>query len=233
MRRLRCYRMSRVRGPDEYSSRNLLYTLCALTASTSPTTPGTSWLAGRLHRLFAEPPQKALVLDGKRLAAEIRDGLKTRIRTLKKTHRRGRVRPHDDSRRGRSGLDYLCEDEGQRLPRRRHALVQGAASRSDDHRGTFSQIDALYADPDVQGILLQSPVPPLINEQRCFDRIVLAKDVDGVSAHSFGRMALGHPVHAAATPAGLMRLLTHYQIDLRGKETIVVGRSRSSASPWP
>lgn len=97
----------------------------------------------------------------------------------------------------------------------------------------LSQIDALYADPDVQGILLQPPVPPLINEQRCFDRIVLAKDVDGVSAHSFGRMALGDPVHAAATPAGLMRLLTHYQIDLRGKETIVVGRSRSSASPWP
>lgn len=89
----------------------------------------------------------------------------------------------------------------------------------------LAKIDELNANPRVLGILLQHPVPKQIDERTCFDRIGLAKDVDGVTAHGFGRMAMDEPAYGSATPAGIMRLLRHYQIPIEGRETVVVGRS--------
>lgn len=87
------------------------------------------------------------------------------------------------------------------------------------------KIDELNADPRVQGILLQHPVPKQIDERACFDRIALAKDVDGVTALGFGLMAMGEPVYGSATPGGIMRMLRHYKIPVEGREAVVVGRS--------
>lgn len=89
----------------------------------------------------------------------------------------------------------------------------------------LAKIDDLNANPRVLGILLQHPVPKQIDERACFDRIALAKDVDGVTAHGFGRMAMDEPAYGSATPAGIMRLLRHYQIPIEGREAVVVGRS--------
>ena len=89
----------------------------------------------------------------------------------------------------------------------------------------LAKIDELNANPRVLGILLQHPVPKQIDERACFDRIALAKDVDGVTAHGFGRMAMDEPAYGSATPAGIMRLLRHYQIPIEGREAVVVGRS--------
>lgn len=89
----------------------------------------------------------------------------------------------------------------------------------------LAKIDELNANPRVLGILLQHPVPKQIDERACFDRIALAKDVDGVTAHGFGRMAMDEPAYGSATPAGIMRLLRHYQISIEGREAVVVGRS--------
>jgi methylenetetrahydrofolate dehydrogenase (NADP+)/methenyltetrahydrofolate cyclohydrolase len=86
-------------------------------------------------------------------------------------------------------------------------------------------IDDLNANPRVLGILLQHPVPKQIDERACFDRIALDKDVDGVTAHGFGRMAMDEPAYGSATPAGIMRLLRRYQIPIEGREAVVVGRS--------
>ncbi|HEX3662567.1 MAG TPA: bifunctional methylenetetrahydrofolate dehydrogenase/methenyltetrahydrofolate cyclohydrolase FolD [Acidobacteriaceae bacterium] len=86
-------------------------------------------------------------------------------------------------------------------------------------------IDDLNANPRVRGILLQHPVPGQIDERACFDRIALDKDVDGVTAHGFGRMAMDEPAYGSATPAGIMRLLRRYAIPLVGREAVVVGRS--------
>jgi methylenetetrahydrofolate dehydrogenase (NADP+)/methenyltetrahydrofolate cyclohydrolase len=69
------------------------------------------------------------------------------------------------------------------------------------------------------------PVPSQIDERQCFDRIALEKDVDGVTSHGFGRIALGERAYGSATPAGIMRLLAHYRISLAGKHAVVVGRS--------
>jgi methylenetetrahydrofolate dehydrogenase (NADP+) / methenyltetrahydrofolate cyclohydrolase len=89
----------------------------------------------------------------------------------------------------------------------------------------LAAIDDLNANPRVRGILLQHPVPKQIDERACFDRIALDKDVDGVTAHGFGRMAMDEPAYGSATPAGIMRLLRRYQISIEGREAVVVGRS--------
>jgi methylenetetrahydrofolate dehydrogenase (NADP+)/methenyltetrahydrofolate cyclohydrolase len=89
----------------------------------------------------------------------------------------------------------------------------------------LAAIDDLNTNPRVRGILLQHPVPKQIDERLCFDRIALEKDVDGVTAHGFGRMAMDEPAYGSATPAGIMRLLRRYQIPLEGREAVVVGRS--------
>lgn len=95
----------------------------------------------------------------------------------------------------------------------------------------LAQIDALNANPRVRGILLQHPVPKQIHERVCFDRIALAKDVDGVTSHGFGRMAMGERAYGSATPAGIMRLLRRYGIEIKGKEAVVVGRSPILGKP--
>jgi methylenetetrahydrofolate dehydrogenase (NADP+) / methenyltetrahydrofolate cyclohydrolase len=95
----------------------------------------------------------------------------------------------------------------------------------------LAQIDQLNANPRVRGILLQHPVPKQIDERACFDRIALEKDVDGVTSHGFGRMAMGEPAFGSATPAGIMRLLNHYKIEIKGREAVVVGRSPILGKP--
>ena len=95
----------------------------------------------------------------------------------------------------------------------------------------LDEIDKLKANPDVQGILLQHPVPKQIDERSCFDRIGITKDVDGVTALGFGKMAMGEPAFGSATPAGIMRLLRHYNIPLEGKQAVVVGRSPILGKP--
>jgi methylenetetrahydrofolate dehydrogenase (NADP+)/methenyltetrahydrofolate cyclohydrolase len=95
----------------------------------------------------------------------------------------------------------------------------------------LAEIDKLNADPAVHGILLQHPVPKQVDERACFDRIALAKDVDGVTCLGFGRMAMGEPAHGSATPAGIMRLLAHYKIPLEGRRAVIVGRSPILGKP--
>src|SRR5499426_4814763 len=95
----------------------------------------------------------------------------------------------------------------------------------------LEHIETLNHDPAVHGILLQHPVPSHIDERRCFDAISLAKDVDGVTCHGFGRMVMGAAAYGSATPAGIMRLLQHYEIPLIGKRAVVVGRSPILGKP--
>jgi methylenetetrahydrofolate dehydrogenase (NADP+)/methenyltetrahydrofolate cyclohydrolase len=83
----------------------------------------------------------------------------------------------------------------------------------------------------VHGILLQHPVPAQVDERLCFDAIAAHKDVDGVTCLGFGRMAMKEPAYGAATPAGIMRLLEAYDVNLEGKHVVVVGRSPILGKP--
>src|SRR5437870_3118095 len=95
----------------------------------------------------------------------------------------------------------------------------------------LAHIERLNRDPKVHGILLQHPVPAHIDERQCFDAIGLDKDVDGVTCHGFGRMAMGAAAYGSATPAGIMRLLEHYHVPIVGKHAVVVGRSPILGKP--
>ncbi|SBS35138.1 Bifunctional protein FolD protein [Marinomonas spartinae] len=95
----------------------------------------------------------------------------------------------------------------------------------------LAKIQELNNNSDVHGILLQHPVPAQINERLCFDAIAAHKDVDGVTCLGFGRMAMQEPAYGAATPAGIMRLLEAYDVNLEGKHVVVVGRSPILGKP--
>ena len=82
-------------------------------------------------------------------------------------------------------------------------------------RQLLSTIDELNANPRVHGILLQHPVPHQIDERACFDRIAIEKDVDGVTSHGFGRMAMGEAAYGSATPAGSCACSSDMALTLR------------------
>ncbi|GAA1914374.1 bifunctional methylenetetrahydrofolate dehydrogenase/methenyltetrahydrofolate cyclohydrolase FolD [Streptomyces durmitorensis] len=92
-------------------------------------------------------------------------------------------------------------------------------------------ITGLSQDPTVHGILLQHPVGPHIDERAAFEAIAPAKDVDGVTMHSFAAMGFGLPGFVSCTPGGIMRLLDAYDVDLTGKHAVVVGRSAILGKP--
>jgi methylenetetrahydrofolate dehydrogenase (NADP+)/methenyltetrahydrofolate cyclohydrolase len=95
----------------------------------------------------------------------------------------------------------------------------------------LEKITQLNDDQNVHGILLQHPVPSQINERACFDAINVEKDVDGVTCLGFGQMTMGEPAYGSCTPAGIMRILDHYQIEISGKNAVVVGRSPILGKP--
>ena len=92
-------------------------------------------------------------------------------------------------------------------------------------------IERLNADSKVHGILLQHPVPSQINERQCFDAISVEKDVDGVTCIGFGQMTMGENAFGSCTPAGIMRILEHYEVEISGKNAVVVGRSPILGKP--
>ena len=92
-------------------------------------------------------------------------------------------------------------------------------------------IEKLNADSNVHGILLQHPVPSQINERQCFDAISVEKDVDGVTCIGFGQMTMGENAFGSCTPAGIMRMLEHYEVEISGKNAVVVGRSPILGKP--
>ena len=95
----------------------------------------------------------------------------------------------------------------------------------------LNTIEKLNSDNSVHGILLQHPVPSQINERQCFDAISVEKDVDGVTCIGFGQMTMGEEAYGSCTPAGIMRILEHYEIEISGKNAVVVGRSPILGKP--
>jgi len=95
----------------------------------------------------------------------------------------------------------------------------------------LATIQKLNDDEKVHGILLQHPVPSQINERECFDAIDVGKDVDGVTCLGFGQMTMGQEAYGSCTPAGIMRMLEHYKIEISGKHAVVIGRSPILGKP--
>ncbi len=95
----------------------------------------------------------------------------------------------------------------------------------------LDKIKLLNNDKNVHGILLQHPVPSQIDERKCFDAIHIDKDVDGVTCLGFGNMSMGIDAYGSCTPAGIIRLIEHYELEVEGLNAVVIGRSPILGKP--
>ncbi len=170
------------------------------------------------------------ILDGKRVAAEMLEGARQKVARLKEqtgiTPCLATVLVGGDP----ASATYVkmkrkrCEDIGMSsLPIEMPEQTTTAE--------LVDKISALAADSAVNGILLQHPVPSQIDERAAFEAIGVAKDVDGVTATGLGCMWLGLDGFGSCTPAGIMRLIAAYDIDLTGKHAVVIGRSPILGKP--
>ena len=109
--------------------------------------------------------------------------------------------------------------------------IQIELSEDTTEEELLSRIDMLNADPKVDGILVQLPLPGAINEQRVIERISPKKDVDAFHPENVGRISLGNYHFLPCTPAGIISLLDHYGVEIEGKRCAVIGRSNIVGKP--
>lgn len=93
------------------------------------------------------------------------------------------------------------------------------------------KVAELNADTDIDGFIVQLPLPKHINEQKIIEAIDYRKDVDGFHPINVGRMSIGLPCFVSATPAGIIELLKRYEIETAGKHCVVLGRSNIVGKP--
>jgi len=171
-----------------------------------------------------------VILDGKATAAQIREELRAQVAEL--LPRAGRA----------PGLSVILVGEdpaSQVYVRNKERACQDAGFVSEVRHlpATISQeqletcIGELNGNPEIDGILLQLPLPQGLNAQACLTRIHPSKDVDGFHPENMGRLVQGLPGLRPCTPAGVMELLRRYHIPIAGKHAVVVGRSTIVGKP--
>ena len=170
------------------------------------------------------------LLDGKLASQAIRDDLKSKVEELKKL---GSKVPHLAAVLvGNTGASetYVgakvksCEEIGFKS-----TLLRLDATISESE--LLEVINKLNYDNDVDGILVQLPLPKHISEEKVINLIDAAKDVDGFHPVSVGKMVLGSETFISATPYGILLLLKHYKIETKGKYAVVIGRSNIVGRP--
>ncbi|MBE0441952.1 MAG: bifunctional methylenetetrahydrofolate dehydrogenase/methenyltetrahydrofolate cyclohydrolase FolD [Psychrobacter sp.] len=174
--------------------------------------------------------ESATVLDGKALAKQIEQQLRTRVDAIK--DKTGRTPSLATILVGAdpASATYV-RMKGNACKRVGMDSIKVEMPTETTTEQLMAKIDELNNNPDVHGILLQHPVPAHIDERACFEQIDLAKDVDGVTCLGFGRMGMQQSAYGSCTPQGIMHLLEHYDIELSGKEAVVVGRSAILGKP--
>jgi methylenetetrahydrofolate dehydrogenase (NADP+)/methenyltetrahydrofolate cyclohydrolase len=171
----------------------------------------------------------ALILDGKVVAAKVQtavaeDVAALRARGVTPTLAVVLVGEDPASKVYVGGKRRACEAAG--IAARDHLFPQGLAEPD-----LLALIRELNADRSVHGILVQLPLPPGVDEDRVIAAVDPAKDVDGFHPENLGRLLAGTPGVLPCTPAGVVEILDHYGIDLKGAEAVVVGRSRIVGKP--
>ena len=170
------------------------------------------------------------ILDGKALAAELQDDLSARVENIKKrtgiTPILATILVGDNP-----ASETYVKMKGNACKRVGLESLKIVMAENTTTEELLETIDELNNNPAVHGILLQHPVPSQIDEQKCFNSISLAKDVDGVNTNTFGRMSMGLPAFKSATPLSIVSILKRYDIEIEGKEIVVVGRSAILGKP--
>lgn len=172
----------------------------------------------------------AQILDGKALSDRIVDGLKQRVDALVASGKRAPA----------LAVILVGEDPASSIyvrNKRRACERADVRSVSHDLPATTTQvellalIDSLNDDPEVDGILVQMPLPPQIDPETVIERIHPDKDVDGFHPYNIGRLAVRMPTLRSCTPMGVMTLLNSVHADMRGMNALVVGASNHVGRP--
>lgn len=172
----------------------------------------------------------AQLLDGKKIANQIKDKIKTKIASHQ---RQGLPVP---------GLAVILvghDPASQVYVRNKCVACETVGMISHCHRlpvetsqkTLCTLIDTLNADTQVHGILLQLPLPPHLDSNRLLERILPSKDVDGFHPYNLGRLAQRRPLLSPCTPHGIITLLKHYDLPFSGMDALVVGASNIVGRP--
>jgi methylenetetrahydrofolate dehydrogenase (NADP+)/methenyltetrahydrofolate cyclohydrolase len=170
------------------------------------------------------------LIDGKQTAAVLKAEIAHETAQLKATsgkipHLAAILVGHDGaSETYVAGKVKACEEVGFKS-----TLIRFETDISESR--LLDAVSKLNLDPDIDGFIVQLPLPEHIAEQKVIEAIDPRKDIDGFHPVNVGRMVLGLPCFVSATPAGIMELLKHYQIPTSGKNCVVVGRSNIVGKP--
>ena len=171
-----------------------------------------------------------LVLDGKKVAFEIECKLKEKVNDLKE--KTGKVPTLATIVVGDNKASHTyVRMKGKACERIGINSIKIELDSTCTTEELVEIVENLNNDSSVNGVLIQHPLPRHIDERKCFDSIKLEKDVDGVTSCGFGAMSMGEKVFLSATPKGIIRLVDYYNIELKGKDVVVIGRSPILGKP--
>ncbi len=170
------------------------------------------------------------LIDGKKTAQDIKNEIAARVSEIKQG---GGKQPHlaailvgeDGASQTYVGAKVkACEEVGFTS-----TLVRLPADVSEEE--LLLTVEDINQNPDIDGLIVQLPLPAHISVDKVTNRIRPEKDVDGFTPANVGRMTLNWPAYVAATPYGIIELLKRYQIETSGKHCVVIGRSHIVGSP--
>ncbi|MBP5546468.1 MAG: bifunctional methylenetetrahydrofolate dehydrogenase/methenyltetrahydrofolate cyclohydrolase FolD [Bacteroidales bacterium] len=170
------------------------------------------------------------LLDGKAMALQIKDEIANEVRALTQ---QGHRAPHlaavivgEDG----ASITYVANKEKSSHEVGFTSSVYRMSEKTTEAQ-LLETIDFLNNDPDIDGFIVQLPLPKHINEQKVINAISPDKDVDGFTPVNIGRMVLGEECFTPATPMGICTLLRRYGIETVGKHCVVLGRSNIVGTP--
>ena len=170
------------------------------------------------------------LIDGKAVAAQIKREIATEVDNIlssggKRPHLAAILVGHDGgSETYVAAKVKACEECGFTS-----TLIRYEADITEEE--LLAKVDELNNDPDVDGFIVQLPLPRHIDEQKITEAIDYRKDVDGFHPVNVGRLSIGLPCFLSATPNGIMELLRRYNIETKGKKCVVLGRSNIVGKP--
>lgn len=171
----------------------------------------------------------AVIIDGKALAKKVRGNLKEECEELKKQGINPKlavimVGDNPASKVYVRNKNKACNEVG--IEYEEHLLEETTTQEELN-----SLIQKLNDTKEVSGILLQSPVPKHLDINQAFKAITYRKDVDGFTPSSVGKLVIGEDTFVSCTPFGVMKMFEEYNIDLTGKDVVIIGRSNIVGKP--
>lgn len=170
------------------------------------------------------------IIDGKKVSNEVLDEIKLDVQNriklnLKVPHLAAVIVGNDGpSQTYVNSKIRACERVGFES-----SLFQFDKSISENE--LISEIEKINVNDDIDGFIVQLPLPKGIIQENILDKVLPKKDVDGFNPINYGKMALGIETFLPATPAGIIELIKRYSIDLKGKKCLVIGRSQIVGRP--